>query len=238
MITAETVRTVARRGATAIVRTRTGLTLAAAGVDHSNVEPGSVLLLPVDPDASADRLRAALQRAHRAAARSDHLRYRRPAVAGRADRPGDRGRRGAGGPARTPGDRRLRQPAARSPRWPWPTSWPAAADLVKGKLDGRPVAVVRGLAGLVGEPGGPAAGAGPARRRGPVPVRQPGGGARRGADRRRPARRVRGSGPAGSGRAGGRGAPAGRSRGLGGRPAGVGCCPPSFRTRPRLSPPG
>ena len=32
-----------------------------------------------------------------------------------------------------------------------------AADLVKGKLDGRPVAVVRGLSGLVGDPGGTAA---------------------------------------------------------------------------------
>lgn len=57
----ETVRLVARRGATRIVRTRHGLTLAAAGVDASNVEAGSHILLPRDPDASARRLRIALR---------------------------------------------------------------------------------------------------------------------------------------------------------------------------------
>lgn len=50
-------RVVARRGPTAIVRNRLGLTMAAAGVDASNVEPGSVLLLPADPDGTARRLR-------------------------------------------------------------------------------------------------------------------------------------------------------------------------------------
>jgi coenzyme F420-0:L-glutamate ligase/coenzyme F420-1:gamma-L-glutamate ligase len=59
-ITAETVRIVARQGPTRIVRTRHGLTMAAAGVDASNVEPGSVVLLPEDPDASARDLRTAL----------------------------------------------------------------------------------------------------------------------------------------------------------------------------------
>ena len=54
----ETVRIVARRGPTTIVRTRHGLTMAAAGIDASNVARGSVVLLPVDPDASARRLRA------------------------------------------------------------------------------------------------------------------------------------------------------------------------------------
>ena len=42
------------------MRTHHGLTLAAAGIDASNVEPGHVVLLPVDPDASARRLRARL----------------------------------------------------------------------------------------------------------------------------------------------------------------------------------
>ncbi|GAB3486071.1 coenzyme F420-0:L-glutamate ligase [Nocardiopsis coralliicola] len=60
-IDAETDRVVARRGATRIVQTRTGLVTAAAGVDASNVEPGSVLLLPEDPDASARAVRAGLQ---------------------------------------------------------------------------------------------------------------------------------------------------------------------------------
>ena len=54
----ETARVVARRGPTSIVRTHHGLTLAAAGIDASNVEAGSVVLLPEDPDASARALRA------------------------------------------------------------------------------------------------------------------------------------------------------------------------------------
>jgi coenzyme F420-0:L-glutamate ligase/coenzyme F420-1:gamma-L-glutamate ligase len=53
----ETVRVVARRGSTSIVETRLGVVMAAAGVDASNVAPGSVVLLPLDPDASARRLR-------------------------------------------------------------------------------------------------------------------------------------------------------------------------------------
>ncbi|PVG80818.1 coenzyme F420-0:L-glutamate ligase [Nocardioides gansuensis] len=58
----ETVRTVARRGATVIVENHLGLVMAAAGVDASNVEPGTVALLPRDPDASARSLREGLHR--------------------------------------------------------------------------------------------------------------------------------------------------------------------------------
>ena len=56
----ETVRVVARRGPTSIVETRLGVVMAAAGVDASNVEAGSVVLLPLDPDASARLLRERL----------------------------------------------------------------------------------------------------------------------------------------------------------------------------------
>ena len=56
-IDSETVRVVARRGDTRIVQTRHGFVMAAAGVDASNVTKGEVLLLPVDPDASARRIR-------------------------------------------------------------------------------------------------------------------------------------------------------------------------------------
>lgn len=63
-IDSESVEVVASRGGGAgamrIVRTAHGLVLAAAGVDASNTEPGTVLLLPEDPDASAARIRAAL----------------------------------------------------------------------------------------------------------------------------------------------------------------------------------
>ncbi len=49
------------QGRTVIARTRHGLVLAAAGVDASNVEPGTLVLLPQDPDASARRIRASVR---------------------------------------------------------------------------------------------------------------------------------------------------------------------------------
>lgn len=60
-LAAETDRVVARRGATTIVRTHHGLVMAAAGIDASNTEPGTLVLLPRDPDGSARGLRAALR---------------------------------------------------------------------------------------------------------------------------------------------------------------------------------
>jgi coenzyme F420-0:L-glutamate ligase / coenzyme F420-1:gamma-L-glutamate ligase len=60
-IQAETVRVVARRGPTTIAQTKHGFVLAAAGVDASNTVPGTVVLLPEDPDESARRLRKALR---------------------------------------------------------------------------------------------------------------------------------------------------------------------------------
>ncbi|MCN9244108.1 coenzyme F420-0:L-glutamate ligase [Streptomyces sp. RY43-2] len=60
-IDAETVRVVARRGPIRIVENRQGLVMAAAGVDASNTPAGTVLLLPEDPDASARALRAGLR---------------------------------------------------------------------------------------------------------------------------------------------------------------------------------
>lgn len=56
-VAAETDRVVARRGPTQIVRTPHGLVMAAAGVDASNTPPGTVVLLPQDPDRSAAGLR-------------------------------------------------------------------------------------------------------------------------------------------------------------------------------------
>src|SRR5487761_710318 len=60
-IEAETVQVVARRGPTTIAQTRHGFVLAAAGVDESTTSPGTVVLLPSDPDESARRLRKGLQ---------------------------------------------------------------------------------------------------------------------------------------------------------------------------------
>jgi coenzyme F420-0:L-glutamate ligase/coenzyme F420-1:gamma-L-glutamate ligase len=52
---------VARRGATSIVQTHHGFVMAAAGIDASNVDKTHLVLLPADPDASARRLRRDLK---------------------------------------------------------------------------------------------------------------------------------------------------------------------------------
>ena len=85
---------------------RNGLVLAAAGVDNSNVEPGEVLLLPVDPDASAAALRDGHPGADRRPRRRRRVRHPRPRLADGPDRRGDRG-------GRRPGRRGLRRPARR-----------------------------------------------------------------------------------------------------------------------------
>src|SRR5215212_10206040 len=155
-IGAETARTVAARDQTQIVRTRLGLTLAAAGVDRSNVESESILLLPEDPDRSARTLRDDLLA--RCALRlgviiSD--------TAGRAWRVGQTDH--AIGAA---GVRVVQHYGGALDPYGNPLSitamavgdeLAAAADLAKGKLGRRPVAVIRGLESLVVEDGPDAA---------------------------------------------------------------------------------
>lgn len=157
-ITSETVRVVARRGATRIVETRHGLVLAAAGVDASGVQPGSVVLLPLDPDASARRLRARfmeLTGADVAVVVSDTM--GRPWRTGLTDQAV-----GAAGLAPLE-DLRGRDDGHGNVLDVTVTATAdevaAAADLVKGKLAGRPVAVVRGLARHVLAEDGPGAAA-------------------------------------------------------------------------------
>ncbi len=63
VILSETARIVRSRGGLVIAETRHGFVCASAGVDHSNaVEEGTVILLPLDPDESARRIRASLRR--------------------------------------------------------------------------------------------------------------------------------------------------------------------------------
>jgi coenzyme F420-0:L-glutamate ligase/coenzyme F420-1:gamma-L-glutamate ligase len=58
----EAARIVRRRGGLVIAETRHGFVCASAGVDASNAPaPGQLVLLPVDPDASAARLRERLR---------------------------------------------------------------------------------------------------------------------------------------------------------------------------------
>jgi coenzyme F420-0:L-glutamate ligase/coenzyme F420-1:gamma-L-glutamate ligase len=58
---AETARPVARRGSTRIVQTHHGFVMASAGIDASNVDHSQLVLLPKDPDASARALRQAMR---------------------------------------------------------------------------------------------------------------------------------------------------------------------------------
>lgn len=151
-ITAETVRVVATRahenGATRIVENRLGIVSAAAGVDASNTPEGTVLLLPLDPDASARALRAELHRRCGVSVGvviTDTL--GRPwrngqtdaaiGVAGLAPLADLRGSVDSAG-------RRLNATVTAVA-----DEIASAADLVKGKTSGCPVAVVRGLGALV-----------------------------------------------------------------------------------------
>lgn len=161
-IDAETDRVVAewttRRGRTVIAQTRHGFVLAAAGVDASNVAPGTVVLLPVDPDDSARRLRRALR---------DRLGVTVGVVvtdtAGRPWRDGqvDFAVGAAGlvvrddlrGRTDTHGNELGVTVVAVA------DELASATELVRTKLSAVPVAVVRGLAGLVTDEDGPGAAA-------------------------------------------------------------------------------
>jgi dehydro coenzyme F420 reductase / coenzyme F420-0:L-glutamate ligase / coenzyme F420-1:gamma-L-glutamate ligase len=155
-IDAETVRVVARRGPARIVQTRHGLVLAAAGVDASNTEPGTVVLLPADPDGSARRLRAglrALTGTRVAVVISDTM--GRPWRTGQTDT-------AIGAAGLTPLLDYRGQPdtfgtALEVTLAAVADEIAAAAELVKGKTAGIPVAVVRGLGSLVTEEDGPGA---------------------------------------------------------------------------------
>lgn len=57
LVEEEAVRVVRRRGDLVIAETRHGFICANAGVDRSNVAPGTVVLLPEDADRSARRIR-------------------------------------------------------------------------------------------------------------------------------------------------------------------------------------
>ncbi|WP_336207754.1 coenzyme F420-0:L-glutamate ligase [Nonomuraea sp. LPB2021202275-12-8] len=146
----ETDRVVARRGDTVISQTRHGFVMAAAGVDASNTDPGTVLLLPEDPDASARRIRAGL--AHRVGVIVSDT-FGRPWRQGLTDVA-----IGAAGVTAL-ADFRGAADTHGNPLSATVTALvdevASAAELVKGKLDGVPVAIVRGLSHLVTEDDGP-----------------------------------------------------------------------------------
>lgn len=148
LVEQESVRLVARVNRTLITENRLGIVQAAAGVDGSNVESGELALLPEDPDASAAALAADLRRltgARVAVIVTDTM--------GRAWRTGQidmaigaagiRVSVGYDGAVDRQGNELLVTDVAVA------DEIAAAADLVKGKLGARPVAVVRGLGHLL-----------------------------------------------------------------------------------------
>jgi coenzyme F420-0:L-glutamate ligase/coenzyme F420-1:gamma-L-glutamate ligase len=152
-ITAETVRLVASKrhpgGVTRIVENRLGLVLAAAGVDASNTPEGTVLLLPKDPDASAQALCAGLR--ERFGVRLGVV------ISDTLGRPWRQGQTdlaiGAAGIAVTDDRRGTRDDFGRAldvTVTAVADEIAGAANLVLGKTSRRPVAVVHGLGYLVG----------------------------------------------------------------------------------------
>jgi coenzyme F420-0:L-glutamate ligase/coenzyme F420-1:gamma-L-glutamate ligase len=141
----ESKRVVRSRPPLVIAETRHGFVCASAGVDASNApEPDSVVLLPVDPDASAARIRARLEElsgARVAVVVSDS--FGRPwrqgivdvaiGVAGLEPLVDHRGRRDRNG-------YELRATVVAVA-----DEIASAAELVMGKTDGVPAAIVRGL---------------------------------------------------------------------------------------------
>ncbi|WP_212754431.1 coenzyme F420-0:L-glutamate ligase [Nakamurella aerolata] len=143
LVAQQTVRLVARMGRFVIVENPLGIIAAAAGIDASNVHRDEIALLPTDPDASAAALVAAF------AERGRRVGVVITDTMGRAWRAGviDAAIGAAGLPVLD--DHRggvddygnelvVTQVAVGD-------EIAAAADLVKGKLSGVPVAVVRGL---------------------------------------------------------------------------------------------
>jgi coenzyme F420-0:L-glutamate ligase / coenzyme F420-1:gamma-L-glutamate ligase len=146
----ESKRIVRERGPLVIAETAHGFVCASAGVDHSNApEPGTLVLLPVDPDASAravrDRVRELTGRAIGVVV-SDS--FGRPFRHGTTDV--------AIGLAGVPPIVDLRGTTDRigyelqTSRVAVADQIAGAADLVRGKADGVPAVVVRGLR-LVGD---------------------------------------------------------------------------------------
>jgi coenzyme F420-0:L-glutamate ligase/coenzyme F420-1:gamma-L-glutamate ligase len=153
-ITEQTVRVVASRehahGVTRIVENPQGLVMAAAGVDASNAPDGVVLLLPEDPDASALAIAQSLRTGTSkriGVILSDTL--GRPWRVGQTD-----AAIGAAG-LRVVDDLRGSTDASghllEATIAAVADEIAGAADLVKGKASGMPVAIVRGLAHLVGD---------------------------------------------------------------------------------------
>ena len=152
VILRESKRVVRSRNSLVIAETQHGFVCASAGVDHSNAaEPETLILLPVDPDASAQRIRASVREQTGldvALVVTDS--FGRPFRKGTTDVAiGVAGLRPLADLRGTP-DRAGR--LLRSSQVAIADELAAAADLVrKDKAEGLPVVIVRGFAGARGE---------------------------------------------------------------------------------------
>jgi coenzyme F420-0:L-glutamate ligase/coenzyme F420-1:gamma-L-glutamate ligase len=150
LVEGESVSIIRRRGELIIAETKHGFVCANAGVDRSNAAPGTMILLPKDPDRSAHRIRLRLQQAFGADL---------PVII--SDTFGRPWRRGltdiAIGVSGLIAVLDLRGSTDRSGRELEVTEiavadeLAAAADLVMGKADGIPAALVRGYQGPRGD---------------------------------------------------------------------------------------
>ena len=145
LVDAEAVRVLARKGRTLITENAIGLIQAAAGVDGSNVDSAELALLPVDPDGSAatlrDRLRTLLGVSVGIVVTDTMGRaWRNGQTDAAIGAAGLAVLHGYGGAHDAHGNELVVTEVAVA------DEIAAAADLVKGKLTGIPVAVVRGLA--------------------------------------------------------------------------------------------
>ena len=126
VILREAKRIIRERGPLVITETRHGFICASAGVDHSNApEPGTLVLLPVDPDASARVLRDRLLEltGHTVGVVVTDS-FGRPFRQGTTDRIGYE---------------------LRASRVAIADEIAGAADLARGKAEGVPVVILRGL---------------------------------------------------------------------------------------------
>lgn len=144
LIDAEAVRVLARKGRTLITENAIGLIQAAAGVDGSNVHGAELALLPVDPDGSAAALREGLftrlgVRVGVVVTDTMGRAWRRGQTDAAIGAAGLTVLHGYAGAVDAHGNELLVTEIAVA------DEIAAAADLVKGKLTGIPVAVVRGL---------------------------------------------------------------------------------------------
>ncbi|MBN1172693.1 MAG: coenzyme F420-0:L-glutamate ligase [Micromonosporaceae bacterium] len=142
-LAAETARVVATRGTTTIVQTRHGFVMASAGIDASNTDQSTLVLLPEDPDASARSLRADIrERCGKDVAVIMTDTMGRPWRAGLVDVA--LGVAGIDPLLDYRGQRDWQGNELRVTVTAVADELAAAADLVKGKLSRVPVAVIRG----------------------------------------------------------------------------------------------